>query len=132
MRSNNVVFVTAKFVQTSIYLMNLKLSLHLISSDTRPLYETLVRSKASFLYFLWHALYIRIQRRLSGRLSIPMFIGTPCTITERSLMQFKFYTSAGSVINLVTSQNHQLAHSPSQYWINIKYHFQYFLLRQFS
>ena len=42
-------------------------------------YGKLVRRTFLFLYFLRHALNIRNQTRLSSRLSIPMFIGTPCT-----------------------------------------------------
>ena len=46
----------------------------------RPTYEKLVRHTALFFYFLCHACNIRNQRRLSSRLSIPMFVGTPCSL----------------------------------------------------
>ena len=48
----------------------------------RPLYEKLGRRTASLFYFLCHAFNIRNQgqRRLLSRLSIPMFIRTPCTV----------------------------------------------------
>ena len=57
-----------------------KLSYCLISSSifkTQGRYTT-VRHTASFFYFLCYVIIIRNQRRLLSRLSIPMFIWTPC------------------------------------------------------
>ena len=44
----------------------------------RPLYKTLVRITASFLYFICYLSNIRNQWRLLSRLSFPMFYETPC------------------------------------------------------
>ena len=54
-----------------------------------------MRHAAAFSYFLGHALKIRNQRRLSSRLSIPMFIGTPCRKVTYNLAPspFKFLCS---------------------------------------
>ena len=67
------------FNKSKLSLYQLYLRQLLKHKNGRPLYEKLVRRTASFLYFLCHALNIRNQRRLSSRLSIPVFIGTPCS-----------------------------------------------------
>ena len=48
----------------------------------RPLYEKLVRNTASFYLLSLPSLHIRNRRRLSSRLSIPMFIGTLCILLK--------------------------------------------------
>ena len=83
-------FVSLKLTEIlqNFNLFNKPISSLISKTQERPIYIKLVRRTYyvhTFLNFLCHALNIISQRRLSIRLSIPMFIiGTPCSKQEPS------------------------------------------------